>query len=247
MKGVQGLMIAGCLGIIGAVCNWFYLVRQADNYERVALIAVKDNLGAPIELGQRFKESDFVKVEIPKNRLGNLEKVAVRWDALNTVIGFNSNREYFGGEIVMQQDLRTPAKEDLNKMIDKTRRVIWLPVDSRTFNPAHVNPDDLVSFRIPDFIAQPALANSDEPESTAGQSEIIGPFRILALGNRKGRREISKAAGLSVGAENVIAISVKVSKDGSLESAAQRLLVVLQRTNFQGVQLLLHSAEEAAE
>ena len=243
MKGMQGLFIAACLGIIGAVCNWFYLMRLADKTERVAFVGVKSEVN--ISAGQKFKESDFMKVEIPMNRLGNLEKTAVRWEAVDSVKGFPSNKDYLGGELLLQQELRTPAKADLNKMINDSQRVIWLPVDSRTFNPAHVNPGDLVSFRVPDIVAKPALANATDPNT--GVSEIIGPFRILALGNRKGRREISRAAGVAVGAENVIAIAVETSDKGTkLDAMGQRLSEVLQKTNFQGVQLMLHPAEDDA-
>jgi len=241
MKGMQGLFIAACLGIIGAVCNWFYLMRLADKTERIAFVGIKSDVN--VSAGQKFKASDFMMVEIPLNRLGNLDKAAVRWAAVESVKGFPANKEYFGGELLLQQELKTPAKEDLNKMIISGERVIWLPVDSRTFNPAHVNPGDLVSFRVPDVVARPALANATEPG--AAVSEIIGPFRILALGNRKGRREISRAAGVAVGAENVIAISVKTTdNETKLDAMGQRLSEVLQKTNFQGVQLMLHPSDE---
>ena len=29
MRGVQGMMIAAGLGVVGAICNWFYISQQA--------------------------------------------------------------------------------------------------------------------------------------------------------------------------------------------------------------------------
>ena len=29
MKGLQGMIVAAGLGIIGAICNWFYISQQA--------------------------------------------------------------------------------------------------------------------------------------------------------------------------------------------------------------------------
>ena len=244
MKGIQGLAIALALGITGAVCNWLYIAQQAQNYERVAFLAV-DN-GTQVDAGDKFTKDHFMKVDIPKKDLGNLENTAVKWSDLILVVGQPATKDYSGGEIILNQDLRTPAKEDLNKLIGKDERVMWLPVDARAFNPQHVNPGDQVSFKVPGFLRQnPASANGASGSTPAGD-EIIGPFRILALGNRKGRREIRKAAGLSSGSENVIAISVEV-RGTQLEPKAQRISEVLQLTNFQGVQVLLHPADEKSK
>ena len=241
MKGTQGLVIAVALGITGAVCNWLYMAQQATNYERVAFLAVGN--GMQIEAGDKFTEAHFIRIDIPKSDLGNLEKTAVKWSDLNVVVGHPATKDYIGGEIILNQDLRTPAKEDLNNLIGKDERVIWLPVDSRTFNPQHVNPGDQVSFKVPRHLGrnpQPAGSKKSPPLTV---NEIIGPFRILALGNRKGRRDIRTAAGLSSGSENVIAISVQV-RSNQLEPKAERISGLLQMTNFQGVQVLLHPAAE---
>lgn len=238
MKGIQGLVIAAALGITGGVCNWLYISQQADQYERVSLLAIKRDV--QLEIGDRFKESHFMKVDVPKLRLGNLESTAVLWKDRAGVVNLPATRNYTGGaEILMVQDLQTPAKEDLNKKIGPDERIMWLPVDSRTFNPQHVNPGDQVSFRIPALLAQPVPASAPD----GGGDEIIGPFRILALGNRKGRREIHRAAGLKSGSENVIAISVEI-RANQLAPKAQRISAILQRTNFKGVQVLLHPASE---
>lgn len=244
MKGMQGILIAAMFGIVGAVCNWFYIVQQADKYERESFIAIDPT--AEINLGDRFKREHFQKVEIPKNHLGNLETTAVKWIDLDAVEGLAATRAYFGSEILMHQDLESPAKKELNSMIGKDERVMWLPADSRTFNASHVNPGDEVSFRIPRFARPAAPDGGLEDNLEPGQvepEEIIGPFRILALGNRKGRKDIRKAAGLSSGAENVIAISVAV-RGSQLEPKAQRISEILQLTNFQGVQILLHPAPD---
>ncbi len=241
MKGLQGIVIAAALGIVGAVCNWFYIAKQADNYARVGFVAVAP--GTQIKLGDRFTREDFVKIDIPQNQLGNLDITAVKWRDLDAVTGLAAIRSYNGSEILLQQDLKTPAKEDLNKMIGKNERVMWLPVDSRTFNPAHVNPGDLVSFKVSRFTGRsPTSASNTQPANSAND-EIIGPFRILALGNRKGRREIQRAAGQPTGSENVVAISVEV-RNSQLEPKAKRISEILQLTNFQGIQVLLHPASD---
>ncbi len=245
MKGLQGIIIAASLGIIGAICNWFYISRQADNYSRVSFVATKS--GTSLKSGDRFKAEHFSKLEIPQNQLGNLDAVAVRWRDLDAVLGMFAIKRYEGSEILLAQDLKTPARKDLNKLIGKDELVMWLPVDSRTFNPMHVNPGDQVSFKVSRFtVGSPSKLNGSdgigvEVAPVGAGDEIIGPFRVLALGNRKGRRDVQQAAGVSAGAENVIAIAIK-KRGNELELKAQRISEVLHVTNFRGIQLLLHPA-----
>lgn len=239
MKGVTGLIIALTLAIAGGACNWMYIARQADRYERVSFVKVDAD---QIRAGARFKREDFGKVDIPKNNLGNLETVAVKWIDLSTVLNRVASKNYVRDQILLQDDLTTPASGDLNKKIGPEERVMWLPVDPRGFNPQHVNPGDMVSFRVPKLLTggpTPVVSEDDEPQI----DEIVGPFRILALGNRKGDPQIAKAYGQRFGSENVLAISVKM-RGSSLDPRAQRILDVLATSNFKGVQVLLHPATE---
>ena len=172
-----------------------------------------------------------------------MSELAYLWNDRNLVIGRKATRTMGGRgtELVLDKDLETPTTQDINEQIAENERVMWLPVDSRTFLPQHVDPGDQVSFRIPELGSGP---NSSRP--TTGGGQIIGPFRILALGNRKGRRDVRQAAGLASGAENVIAVAVKVENpDGKLEPQAETLAGILAGNNFQGVQVLLHRRDKA--
>ena len=71
MKGTQGLAVAAALGVIGAVCNWFYISRKAQDLEKEAFMYVKAK--ANIRSGDVFKKEHFGKVEIPKKYVGDLK------------------------------------------------------------------------------------------------------------------------------------------------------------------------------
>jgi len=240
MKGVTGLVIATTLAIAGGVCNWLYLARQADRYERVSFICVQAD---QIRAGEKFKEEHFTRVDIPKNNLGNLENVAVKWSAVTAVIGTTAIKDYVRDELLLDEDVMTPARENLNEKIGPNERVIWLPVDTRSFNPQHVNPGDSVSFRVPRLISGGPEPETGDGNTVPSTEEIIGPFRILALGNRKGQPELARAAGVRPGSENVVAISVEI-RGNELEPKAQRILDILAMSNFKGVQVLLHPSTE---
>jgi len=243
MKGVPGLIIAATLGVAGGICNWLYIARQAEDYEKESFVKIGVDR---IQAGEEFTRGDFDKVEIPQRNLGNLDKIAIRWEDLSTIIGQTAVKNYVSNQLVLQEDLRTPPHEDLNHKIGPNEVATWVPVDPRSFNPQHVNPGDMVSFRVPASLGvRPSPAGQPvgaQPQAQSGGGEIIGPFRILALGNRMGSPEAARAAGQRFGSENIITVSVEV-RDGELEPKAQRLFEIRARTNFKGVQVLLHPAE----
>ncbi|MBO52227.1 MAG: hypothetical protein CMJ69_15780 [Planctomycetaceae bacterium] len=242
MKGAQGIMIAVAMGVVGFVCNWLYLEREASRVELVSFVGVSQP--ADVKRGDVIQSDDLVPISMPKSHESQLAQVAVLWDQRDLVIGQKAARDLAvsgEAELVMHRDLTTPAIKDINELIADNERVMWLPVDSRTFNPQHVDPGDQVSFRIPEFGKG---ASRSQPTEAGGK--ILGPFRILALGNRKGRRDVRQAAGLASGAENVIAVAVKVENpDGKLEPKAETLAGILAVNNFQGVQVLLHRRNKA--
>lgn len=246
MKGVPGLLIALGLGIAGVFCNWLYLAQKGLEIERVQFIVVDD--GTKINAGDRFVRSHFRPISIPRNAVGDLEKGAPKWDELQTVVGTAATKSYGPGEIILRQDLRTPPETDIKKLLAPDERVLWIPVDTRTFVPSLVNAGDQVSFVVPRLkpAAQPAEEAGDNarPRVTEPSTEIVGPFRILALGNRLGSAEVLKAYGGAASQENIMAIAVKIV-GGELDERGQQISDLLRLTNFQQVQVLLHPSGEA--
>jgi len=245
MKGIQGLILAIGLGIAGAMFNWAYLTSKAKEVELEHFVCVKS--AAIIERGDRIDEQQLTSVGIPKEAVGNLASLAVLWSERQTIIGRNVWRTIPGGSLILQEDYRTPPQELTfgAKEPGSEERAMWVPVDTRTFVPALVVPGDLVSFVVPKYQASgptPATAGALVPKPAAGQpvsgTEIIGPFKILSLGNRLGSMEVMRAAKITQMQENVMTVSVKVVND-QLEPKAQRLYQVLA-ANYQQVAVLLH-------
>ena len=249
MKGVSGLLIAVGLGIAGAFCNWMYLAAKGRDLEMVDFIGINDNV--KINVGDKFNKSQFIKISIPGTAVGNLDKAAYLWKDLDTVVGDAATKSYSPGEILLRQDVRTPPEMDIKKLLAPDERVLWIPVDTRTFVPSLVNAGDNVSFIVARFTLgapTPAAEGDETPETAEApqkrpppSTETIGPFRILALGNRLGSQQVMRASGTSPSQENVMAVAVKVV-NGEFDEKGQKLLDTLRLTNFQQVQVLLHPA-----
>lgn len=242
MKGVQGLLLSVGLGFAGAICNWMYLERLAGKEARVSFIAIKGD--QKIDIGDTLRADQLVEILIPRSAVGNLEQVAPRWnDGLKLVTGATATRSYRGGELVLHQDLLTPGSKDLNEKIGKNEVALWIPIDTRTFNSSRVNPNDEVSFILP-RTGGPTLAvaagENDAPSAPTWNSEIVGPFRILEIGNRTGRPEIQRAAGNRQAADSSITVVAKL-ENGHLDSKSEKITDYLRTTKAQGLQVILHS------
>ena len=258
MKNIQGLIIALALGIAAALLNWAYLNSAAREVEKVDFIGVKP--GVTIGRGERLAEGHFVPVPIPKNNIGNLDGYAIRYSNLSTVTANrNAARTLTGGTLLLEHDLRTPPQElrlkktldpkDLEKMglpfdANAEELAMFVPVDTRTFVPSLVKPGDLVSFWTVD-----APTRAGDPGATPGGIPMIGPFRVLAVGNRLSSAEVMKAAQIPQTQENVMTISIGyvregAGKKGRLDGRTTELLGYLRATNYRGMGVTLHPREE---
>lgn len=239
MKGTIGLVIAAGLGIVGALCNWMYIHRQAAGFEKVDFVMIRST--AQINLGDRFQEDHFGPVAIPRQYADDFSHVAIQWEDRMTVLGQRATRSYRGGELLLQQELSTPVQKDTAEMIGENEVTFEVPVDPRTFVSENYKPGDLVYFFAPRYVA--TAQNAAVPSVAEAASKIAGPFRILALGSRKSSLEVEQAARKRLTSEDVITIGLGF-KNGQFADEAKTLFDVLQLTGNQGVQVAKMSAKQ---
>jgi hypothetical protein len=245
LKGVPGLFIAVGLGIVGAFCNWLYVAQLGQEMHPVEFIGVNENV--KINVGDKFNREQFIPISIPGHNVGNLDKAAYKWSDIATVVGTAATKSYGPGDILLRQDVRTPPEMDIKKLLSPDERVLWIPVDTRTFVPSLVNAGDNVSFIVPKMGTTFPTPAAEDPAG-AGRSastDTIGPFRILALGNRMGSQDVLRSAGMSASQENIMAVAVKVVNNKDFDEKGQKLLDTLRLTNFAQVQVILHPSPEA--
>lgn len=256
MKGIQGLIVAAGLGLAGAAFNWAYLHSRSRDIETVAYVGIKPDV--TVQRGERLLEEHLEPIPVPAQSVGNLDQFAVLYTDRKTVVGMNIRRTLIGGSILLQDDLKTPA---LDLRFGETpqagveERAVGIPVDTRTFVPALVNPGDLVSFVatsptavLPTLAPLPA-AKTEELSPTADRSpsgdglEIIGPFKVLSLGNRLGAVDVMRAARIPQVQENVMMILVRM-ENGKLEPRAAKLLSMVETTSFRPLAIMLHPRQD---
>jgi Flp pilus assembly protein CpaB len=241
MKNHLGLIVAIVLGVIGATLNFLYLTSKAANFEKVAFLSV--DARTSIKRGEAFREDHFSPLEIPKIAVSSqLSHDAILFSDRGTVVGMKATRDYAGGEMVLQDQLKTPPPE--LALTGENERAMWVPVDTRTFVPSLIRPGDMVSFLVPKGVIPVARAPQEgeeqpPPPPTAGDSELVGPFKVLSVGNRLGSAEVFKAAGMPQQQENVLTISVH-AQGNQLDPMAKKLWDLLQAGGFRQAGVILH-------
>ncbi len=256
MKGMQGLIVALILGVIGAMCNWTYLNHKSQQVTIVNFVGVKDSL----RRGELITEGNLVPVPIPENQVGSLRDFAYPWNSRKSLVSRPVCLAIPEKSLLLRDHMRTPVVElefgQTGSKAESTERIMWVPIDPRKAVASLISPGDLVSFNVPRVSAlptrAPATEDGEEPEVAAPKptpvitpgvtspNEIIGPFKVLALGNRLQSTETTQAHRVQQGNENVLAIAVTVDAANHLEPKAQRLWDLLQAANFQNVGVLLH-------
>jgi hypothetical protein len=253
MKGIQGLIVAVGLGVVGAVLNYFYLAGEAKKIQMVSFIGLKPEM--IVGRGDRLTADHLVEVRIPESAVGNLRHVAFLWDELRSVENTTVWRTLGDSSLLLRSDIKTPPPE---LQLGKDETAAWIPVDSRAFVPSLLLPGDTVSFILP-VSRQPGAPTPapappghpptglqpkpEDPENVnqpgAAFDPPIGPFKILAVGNRLGSPEVMRAAKVPQLQENVLTIRVSKQIAGE-EARFQKLWKRLQESNFRQVGIILN-------
>jgi hypothetical protein len=225
MKGIQGLVMAVVLGILGAVVNLYYLNKSSDtDVER--FVGIRE--GVSIARGTRLTREHLEPVEIPSTSAKRLKTYAFLYKDIDSVVGERALRDYSGrrGEIILRQDLRTPPPALTLKANEAAIGVI---VNSATTLTSQIVPGVTpVSFYLP-----------VDRGSGEGAWDWFGSFDVLAVGSRLGTSDTMRAHNISAQQRNVLTLRVKYS-DGKIDKKIAELKDYLRRTANPPLEVMIH-------
>ncbi|MCE9555227.1 MAG: hypothetical protein K8T91_17900 [Planctomycetes bacterium] len=228
MKGVQGLVIAIVLGLIGGVVNWKYLSDQSKQKGLVKFIAVRPDKS--IKQGQQFKAEDLAEVVIPEKHAKTLLRVA--YTEKSYVVGSKATQDYGGDDIILRQELKTVSRGELP--LEKNEVAVWVPVDTKRFVSTQVIPGQTqVMFRLPRVGPTPVGSTAEN------STELIGPFDVLSVGNRRGEIDTMRSESVRPMQENVLTIRGKLVAGKQLDPLTSRVTNYLDKTNNRPLDVLL--------
>lgn len=246
MKGIHGLILAIGLGIAGLLFNYAYLASKMPEMKMVGFIGIDPDVD--IAPGEQLREEHFVRVDIPRRHVGNLEQFLVPYSETRSSEGYRMARLVPGGSLLLRQDLKPPRPE---LTLASNEAITWVPVDTRSMVPALIEPGDQVSFFVstsPVGLLPPAEqlnpgTPQPMPEST-GPIETIGPFTILSVGNRLGDPDIFKSSRTPRLQEQLVGIRVELDNQGNPMPHFQKLIGLLAATGNRAVGMMLHGRGE---
>ena len=225
MKGIQGLIIAIVLGLIGFAFNMYYLSSSRD-FEHDSFIGVRKT--ASVTRGTPLTRSHFERVLIPKEFVGNLNEFALPWTDLDAIVGRKSIRDYERGGLLLRNDFRT-APDELQLVGGET--AISVPIDTRTTITSQIIPGDT---RVSFYLA------SGRKNPNGGNQDWIGPFDVLSVGHRMGSSDVFDSRRNRCGSENMLTLKATNTK-GKPNTQMTMLLNHLAGTNFKPLRLKIHA------
>jgi hypothetical protein len=220
MKGMQGLIVAGLLGVLGVALNWIYLQGKTKDVATVRFLGIKSP--TPLEAGQVIREEHLQAVPIPAMHAGNLKDFVYLYEERGTVVGITATKRYQNGDLLYRQDYRTPPAE---LKLEPHEKLIWVPVNSSGFVPDLVDPGDRIEFIIPIYESQAAPTGS-RGRLDGGARPARGPHREhrsvprRLVGQPLASREVARGNRLSTSQERLIGIVVSQKDQREQDNAA---------------------------
>lgn len=230
MKGIQGLIIAVVLGVVGATFNLVYLNKGRD-FAHDSFIGIKK--GETIERGKPIRKDYLSEIKIPRPHVGNLKIYAFPWQDRNTIVGRVAIRKYEAGELLLREDFRT-APDQLPLKENDT--AVWVPINTRTAITSQIIPGvTRVSFHVPRLGATTGGA-----ANRFGNWEWLGPFEVLSVGNRMGSTEVMSGSSKRPGNEHMLTLRSTL-RNGKPDQKISRLIGHLAQTDYKPLRLQVHA------
>jgi hypothetical protein len=177
MKGIQGLIIAIGLGIVGALFNFAYLYNKSQETENEEFIGIAPSV--TVNRGEVLREEHLTAVPIPRALAGKLKDFAFLWSGRRAEIDQRVARTLTGGSLLLRSDMETPRlalgfSQNLKPGIEET--ALGVPVDSRRGVASLIEPGDMVTFIVPGTASEsPTPASSDDEPTPADAAGPAAP------------------------------------------------------------------------
>jgi hypothetical protein len=237
MNHWKRLAVPAALGVIAAIVNWMTVTAKI---RPETFVAVKHD----VAYGETLGAADLVKIELSGN-LGSLRQAAVGWEHRACMYGRRAPRELVAGDVVLWRDLNDTDTPGVGE------DMVSIPLSHVAVVPRLI----LVGQKVGFWVAVPAeedpvrssgKTGSGHPADDAvdGKGEYLGPFRVLAVGERASRGTEAASSG-KCSEDRVLTIAVRLDpKTRQLDHRTARLVAAV---NAQGkgriMAILLHNSE----
>ncbi|MGE3819306.1 MAG: hypothetical protein AB7I30_07710 [Isosphaeraceae bacterium] len=225
MNHVTRLLIPVGLGLFASFMNWRIVTSQVAPSAFVAIRAQVDS-GEPIE------ESALCRLMVPGDP-ARARKTLIPWEDRALLIGRVAGRDFKPGDVVFHRDL---VRERAALAAGPGELALPFNLEGLAIETGLLFPGEMVDFLVtrtreserPTGVKPPV--GDDAERSLASRYELIGPFKLLAVGKsltiEPTEKEESKRG--SRGDERVITVAARLVHDADGHEALDRLALRLK-------------------
>ena len=189
----------------------------------------KTNIKRGTPANERPPREDFH----PEAICGKFKTIRLRLGRdIDAIVGRKSNRDYDIGGLLLRNDFRTAPNE---LRLTEGETALSVPIDIRATNTSQITPGETrISFYIPRNGMQSSRERSEN-------QQWIGPFDVLAVGNRMGSTNVIDGQTSRRSGENMV--TLKATDDEGKDIKGMPLLMdYLIANNFKPLRLKIHAA-----
>ncbi|MBL8794120.1 MAG: hypothetical protein JNM56_09455 [Planctomycetia bacterium] len=220
MSSLMKLLVPILLGVAAGGLNWFVMTVKTSPR---SFVAVSEDVKA----GERFDEEKLKKLPVSGD-VASLAETAVPWEHRAVLFDRTSHRDLMKGDVVLWRDSSPPtaalaARED--------ELALAISLEGVGFVPRLLLVGDEVGFLIgkpgrAKLKTEPGLPERppEDPEF-----EYVGPFRVLSVGERIGRKAGDEPGDGRDTDNKVITVAIQLQGPDRVPDAKTRRLLAAQQ------------------
>jgi hypothetical protein len=220
MSSLMKLFVPILLGVAAGGINWFVMTVKTSPR---SFVAVSEDVKA----GERFDEDKLKKLPVSGD-VASLSETAVPWEHRAVLLDRTSHRDLVKGDLVLWRDSSPPtvalaARED--------EMALSISLEGIGFVPRLLIVGDEVGFLIGKHARGKGKAEPAVPERPPEDAEFeyVGPFRILSVGERIGRKSADEPGDGRDNDNKVITVAIQLQGPDRTPDAKTRRLLAAQQ------------------
>ena len=228
MKLLANIALPLILAFIAGVLNLAVLSRTSVTY---SYVTVTNDL----KPGELFDLSQLDQVTVSAKVTG-----AIPWEERTVLATLSSPRPLLAGDWVMQSDV--VPNEEAGIQLKPNEVALNVSLDDIMIEPKLMKIGQPIGFAIRDSEASAQSVEDGSKPSGQGQYRIVGPFRLVSLGeiaNQEIRSEDTEQTEIP----KTISVAVPAAADKKLDAESQLLTQAIEQTRI--VAIVLYPATKA--
>lgn len=203
------LAIPIVLGLTAAGVNWLFM-REKPVPQYYARMRADLNRGDP------FKDGLLERFPVDSEYVTYMPKTAVPYEQRETLFGREATRDLKKGDMILWQDSSHPGWE-FN--LQENEKALPISLEGISSVPKLLRVNDYISFLVAQGPEKPK--GNTQPDVKV---ELVGPFRVLSVGDRVSRDSQERKTEGRVTDERMITVAVRIDDPQKIDDKIRKVV-----------------------